>query len=79
MSIDLSAENKTRICKALEVYVRENLDCDIGLLQSEQLFEFMMGLIGASAYNQAVSDAQAWLQGKLLDLEGDLHEQVEYE
>ncbi len=37
-----------------------------------------MKLIGASVYNQALEDAQAWLQGKVLDLEGDLGEPVEY-
>lgn len=79
MAIEFPDEVKTRVFKALELYMRENLDCDIGLLQTERLFEFLMHLIGASAYNQAISDAQAWMQGKLLDLQGDLHEPVEYE
>ena len=79
MTIEFPAETKDRMYKALQQYVLENLECDIGLLQTEQLFEFMVNLIGAGAYNQAIKDAQAWMQGKLLDLEGDLHEQVEYE
>jgi len=79
MAIEFSAEAKARIYKALELYLRENLDCDIGLLQTERLFEFLIHLIGPTAYNQAITDAQAWMHGKLLDLEGDLHELVEYE
>lgn len=79
MAIEIPAETKDRMYKALQQYVLENFDCDIGLLQTERLFEFMVNLIGAGAYNRAITDAQAWMQGKLLDLEGDLHEQVEYE
>jgi uncharacterized protein (DUF2164 family) len=79
MSIEFPAETKERMYKALQQYVLDNLECDIGLLQTERLFEFMVNLIGAGAYNQAITDAQAWMQGKLLDLEGDLHERVEYE
>jgi len=79
MAIEFPAEEKDRIYRALREYVRENLDRDLGLLQTERLFEFMVNLIGSSAYNRAIADAQAWMQGKLLDLEGDLHEQVEYE
>jgi len=79
MSITFSAEAKARICEALRRYVRENFDRDIGLLQTDRLFEFTVNLLGAAAYNQAIADAQAWMQGKLLDLEGDLHEEVEYE
>jgi uncharacterized protein (DUF2164 family) len=79
MTLEFPVEEKERIHRALQEYVRENLDCDIGLLQTERLFEFMVNLIGASAYNRAIADAQAWMQGKLLDLEGDLHERVEYE
>ena len=79
MTIEFPAETKERMYKALQQYVLENLECDIGLLQTERLFEFMVNLIGAGAYNRAITDAQAWMQGKLLDLEGDLHEQVEYE
>ncbi|MDY7107289.1 MAG: DUF2164 domain-containing protein [Planctomycetota bacterium] len=79
MPIDFPAEEKDRIYRALQEYVRENLDRDLGLLQTERLFEFMVKLIGASAYNRAIADAQAWIGGKLLDLEGDLHERVEYD
>ena len=79
MATEFPAEEKDRIHRALQEYVRKNLECDMGLLQTERLFEFMVELIGASAYNRAIADAQAWMQGKLLDLEGDLHEQVEYE
>ena len=77
MSIDFDDETRRRAYESLQRFFREQFDEDLGLLRTEQVFEFMVGLIGAQAYNQAVSDAQAWLQRRLLDLEGDLNEEVE--
>ncbi|MHC4415416.1 MAG: DUF2164 domain-containing protein [Planctomycetota bacterium] len=77
MSIEFSFESKKRIYESTRRYFREQFDEDIGLLQFERFFDFVVRSIGATIYNQAVSDAQAWLQRKVLDLEGDLHEEVE--
>ena len=52
---------------------------DIGELQVSRLIDFTLGSVGAIADNQGIADAQAYLQGKLLDLEIDVHEPVEYE
>ena len=60
-------------------YCGAELELEIGELQSEKMLEFMINLVGATVYNRAIGDAQAYLQGKLLDLEGDLHETVEHE
>ncbi len=74
MAIEMPDESRKRICEALEGYVSDNLDVDIGLLQSQKLFEFVMGLIGASVYNQAIADAQAYFQEKTADLDGSRFE-----
>ena len=79
MSITIPPELKQRVFESMQAYCRENLDCDPGLLQTERLYEFFLNLIGATVYNQAVSDAQAWMQRRLIDIEGDLHETVEFE
>ena len=78
MPIEFSAESRKRIYESLQTYVREEFNEDIGVLRTERLFDLVVKLIGATIYNQAINDAQAWLQGKLLDLEGDLHERVEF-
>ena len=79
MPIEFSSESRQRIYESLQRYVREEFDEEIGVLRTQRLFEVVVKLIGATIYNQAISDAQAWLQGKLLDLGGDLHEKVEFE
>ncbi|MBT8485628.1 MAG: DUF2164 domain-containing protein [Phycisphaerales bacterium] len=78
MPIEFDDATRQRILTSLERFAKEHLDAEIGLLQSELLFDFVLKLIGPSVYNQAVSDAGAYLQGKLLDLESDLHQTVEF-
>lgn len=78
MPIEFPAESKKRISEALHDYFQDQFDEDLGVLRTEKLLDFVVNLIGASIYNQAITDAQAWLHGKVLDLEGDLHQQVEF-
>lgn len=78
MSIEFSDETRAMILDAITRHVRDQLGQDIGVLQAQLMLDFMVGLVGAAAYNQAVSDMQAWMQHKIADLEGDLHEPVEY-
>ena len=78
MTIELSDDVRKMILQAIQRHVGEQLGEEIGVLQSQLLLDFMIKLVGAAAYNQAISDAQAWLQHKVLDLAGDLHEPVEY-
>ena len=77
MPIEISAESRKKIDESIQRFVLEEFNEEIGVLRTQRLFEFVVRLIGATIYNQAINDAQAWLQGKLLDLEGDLHEVVE--
>ena len=79
MPIEFTDEQRKQIIDALRGYVLDEFDDDIGDLRAERLFEFVMNLVGASVYNQALTDAQAWMQGKLMDLEGDLHQTVEFD
>ncbi|MHC4946829.1 MAG: DUF2164 domain-containing protein [Planctomycetota bacterium] len=78
MPIELTDDTRRRILESLKHFVAEHLDCEIGELQGRRLLEFMVGHVGATVYNQAIADAQAYLQDKLLDLEGDLHEPVRH-
>ena len=74
--LELPDDVRDRLFKALQAYACEHFDADLGVLRTEHFYEFVVGLIGSAAYNQGVHDAEAWLQGKLLDLEGDLFEEI---
>ena len=78
MAIELTDDARKRIFEALQAYVREHFDHDIGLLQTEKFYDYILGMIGATIYNQALDDAQAYITAKAVDMEIDLHEKVEY-
>ena len=78
MTIQIPDDVKRRFYEAVQVHFQEQFDLDIGLVQYERLMDLILRTLGAALYNQAVTDAQAWLQGKLLDLEGDLHRPVDF-
>jgi len=59
---------------SIKRYASEHLDQDLGDLQASLLLDFCLKEIGPTVYNKAVADAQAWLQGRLVDLEGVCYE-----
>ena len=77
MEIELDKERKERIVRAIQGYFAEKLDQEIGHLAAELLLEFFVRQVGPAIYNQAVKDAQAFLQDKLMDLDGVLYQPEE--
>lgn len=77
MAIELDKERKQRMVRAIQTYFLEKLDQEIGQLAAELLLEFFVKQVGPAIYNQAVKDAQAFLQDKLMDLDGVLYQPEE--
>jgi uncharacterized protein (DUF2164 family) len=71
MEIMLAKDVEKRLTTSIKRYVAENLDIDIGDLQSSLFLQFCREEIGPSIYNQAISDAQAYMQDKALDMENN--------
>jgi uncharacterized protein (DUF2164 family) len=74
MAIKLSQDATQRLQASIKRYVEENLDQDIGDLKAGLFLDFCVKEIGPTIYNQAIADAQAYVQGRLDDLEGVCHE-----
>jgi uncharacterized protein (DUF2164 family) len=53
---------------ALQGYVRDNLDDEIGDLKAGLLLDFVLSEIGPSIYNQAIADARAFFEERTADL-----------
>jgi uncharacterized protein (DUF2164 family) len=77
MAIEFDKERKERMLRAIQRYFAEQLDQEIGHLAAELALEFFVKLVGPPIYNQAVKDAQAFLQDKLMDLDGVLYQPEE--
>ena len=63
--------------ESLQSFFEDELDRDISDFQAERLLDFFVRELGAPVYNQAVQDARAFLQDKLVDLEGEFYEPEE--
>ncbi len=72
MSIELDEDRRKAMLGRIQHFFAEELEDEIGDLKARQVLHFFLDSLGAAAYNQGASDAQAWLQDKLLDLEGEL-------
>ena len=75
MAIKISAETTKQLHASIKRYFAENLDQDIGDLKAGMLLDYCLKEIGPTIYNQAITDAQSYFQGRVSDLEGVCHEE----
>lgn len=73
MPITLTPEATRRMQASIKRYVAEALEEDIGDLKAALLLDFVMQEIAPTVYNQAIADAQRYLQDRVADLEGVCH------
>lgn len=74
MPIKLQKEAQTYLLGSIKRFFAENLDQDIGDLKAALVLEFIVREIGPSVYNQAIADAQVYLQDRVADLGGARYE-----
>ena len=75
MGIKLSSETTKQLQASIKRYVAENLDQDIGDLKAGLMLDFILKEIAPSIYNQAIADAQAYFQARVVDLEAICYEE----
>jgi uncharacterized protein (DUF2164 family) len=75
MSIELSKQVRDDAIASIQRYFERNLPEPIGELTASLLLNYFVEEIGPAIYNQAVADAQARLQQRVADLEGELYEE----
>lgn len=75
MSIELSKQVREDAIASIQRYFERNLAEPIGELPASLLLNYIVEEIGPAIYNQAIADAQARLQQRVADLEGELYEE----
>ena len=70
MPITVPPDTRKRFLDSIKRYAKENLEQEVGDLQAGLLLEFVLKEIAPTVYNQAIADAQAYMRGRLDDLEG---------
>ncbi|HTL98995.1 MAG TPA: DUF2164 domain-containing protein [Holophagaceae bacterium] len=78
MPIKLEKDTHAYLIGSIKRFFDEQLDEQIGDLKAERVLEFCLKEIAPSVYNQAIADAQAYIQEKAADL-GDVRYQDEFD
>ena len=74
MAIELPKKIEKQLIASIKRYFAENLEEEVGDLKAKLLLDYCVREIGPSIYNQAIADAQAYMQGKVTDLDSVLYE-----
>ena len=69
MEIQLKKDLEKQLVASVQRYCAEDLGLEVGELKAGLFLKFCLAEIGPSVYNQAISDAQAYFQEKVADLE----------
>jgi len=73
MEITLKEQQLKTLSEKVQVYFTNEHEMSIGELKASLIIDFFIKELGAEIYNQAISDAQGFLQDKLMDLENILY------
>lgn len=74
MAIEIPDETRRQMVASIRRYFERELDEEIGDLKAGLLLDYVLVEICPTVYNRAIADAQAWLMGRLEDLEPTLYE-----
>ncbi|MGE3191373.1 MAG: DUF2164 domain-containing protein [Vicinamibacterales bacterium] len=74
MSITLDPTRRGALTERLQAFFQDEFDQDLSPFRAEQVLDFMLAALGPSVYNQAVQDARKFIQQRLDDLDGEVHE-----
>jgi uncharacterized protein (DUF2164 family) len=69
MDIKLPKDAEQRLTASIQRYVAENFAEEIGELKAALFLRYCLKEVGPSVYNLAISDARAFFQEKVSDLE----------
>ena len=74
MAIEISMERREDLVARLQAFFRDQFDEEISAFRTGELLEFVAGALGPHLYNQGVQDARRFMQQRLDDLDGEVHE-----
>jgi len=71
-ALKLSPERRQRLIEQVQTMFSRDFDETLSDFRAGEIVDRMTALIGPGAYNQAVEDVRAHLQGRLDDLNGEV-------
>jgi uncharacterized protein (DUF2164 family) len=73
MTIEIPKQARAAAIASMKRYFDENMAEPIGDLPAGLLLNFFLEEVGPAVYNQAIADAQARMQLRIADLNGELY------
>ena len=70
MAIELQKEAQQQLISSIKQFFDEHMDAEIGDLKARLVLDFCVREIGPSIYNQAIADAQQYMNERVADLGG---------
>ena len=74
MPIEIEDVRKNQLIRELQSFFLEQFDEDLSTFRAEQVLDFTVAALGPQVYNQAVKDAQKFMQQRLDELDGEVYE-----
>ena len=74
MAIRVEKQAEKYLVDSIKRFFAQELDEEIGDLKATSVLDFFLKEIGPSIYNQAIADAQAYIQEKAADMGGERYE-----
>ncbi|CAM2794720.1 DUF2164 domain-containing protein [Vibrio mytili] len=72
--IKLERNQKEQLATAVQDYLQDELNIDIGQFDCEFLIDFITEKLGAVYYNQGVADAKSVMERRMLEMTDELYE-----
>lgn len=72
--IEFTSQQKQAMAQRLQNYLQDELDIEIGQFDSEFLLEFITKNFGGAFYNKGLSDAQAIMERRMLDIGDEIYQ-----
>ena len=74
MTLKIDGVRRERMIGRLQALFQEQFDEEISRFRAEQVLDISLATLGPQVYNQAVQDARKFMQERLDELDGDVHE-----
>ena len=74
MAIEIDDARREQLIRRLQGFFRKEFDEEPSRFRAEQLLDFHLEVLGPQTYNQGVQDARKYMQERLDDLDGEVHE-----
>ncbi|MCA9737637.1 MAG: DUF2164 domain-containing protein [Gemmatimonadota bacterium] len=74
MPLRIDDDRRRHLVQRLQGFFLEEFEMELSAFRADSLLDFLTAALGPQIYNQGVQDARRYLQQRLDDLDGEVHE-----